>query len=430
MINRPLGRVFKTLAFAVVAASLLPGCSSIHEKLTHGVSQAAAQPSGQTARSANIHEPLDIDDLGGHDAVMLAAVEDFLDRTQDYSDGVPAAASASDSPTATMSSKVVPAATAQQVRSSDPIRTMLANERANKPPVVAVANTHVALPEPVADEPRLALPVLQSVRINAAIAEVASVEQPRAVSKPNEPLQIRTGETVVSVDRFVKQLESQAENADDFDSQWRLRMVQAALNHISDLPQLSSGIPEDAGRILGSLIRLIAAARTAANDPLSNGDEALQRVEDFRQVLADRADPTVAEIALCQNVVTFGVYDKIAPDSFVVGRTTQAIVYSEIRNLRSEQTPDGQYRTLLATRLEVLTEGGQSVWQQEEPEIQDLCRRRRSDFFIAQRITLPPTLGEGGHILKVFVEDKLSGKASEGSHRFTMRSPGSVVSGR
>ena len=47
------------LSFAVVAAFLLPGCSSIHEKLTHGVSQAAAQPSGQMARAANIHEFID-----------------------------------------------------------------------------------------------------------------------------------------------------------------------------------------------------------------------------------------------------------------------------------------------------------------------------------------------------------------------------------
>ena len=75
-------------------------------------------------------------------------------------------------------------------------------------------------------------------------------------------------------------------------------------------------------------------------------------------------------------------------------------MYSEIANLRAEKTAEGLFQTRLGTRLEVLTADGKSVWQREELEIVDTCRRRRSDFFIAQRVTLPPTLPAGDYVLR------------------------------
>jgi hypothetical protein len=77
-----------------------------------------------------------------------------------------------------------------------------------------------------------------------------------------------------------------------------------------------------------------------------------------------------------------------------------------------------------------LTAAGQSIWQHEEPEIVDICRRRRTDFFVAQRITLPPTLSAGDYVLKVLMEDRLSGKANEGTCVFTIGMPVSMANGR
>jgi hypothetical protein len=114
---------------------------------------------------------------------------------------------------------------------------------------------------------------------------------------------------------------------------------------------------------------------------------------------------------------------------FVAGRTLRTIVYSEIANFGSELTEDGHYRTQLATRLEILTADGRSVWDREEPEIVDLCRRRRNDFFIAQRVTLPPTLPADDYVLKVLVEDRLTGKVDEVAHRFAIRSALSAARG-
>jgi len=169
--------------------------------------------------------------------------------------------------------------------------------------------------------------------------------------------------------------------------------------------------------------------RKVARDPQLAGQEALDTVDELQSALADRVDPEIATIALCRNVTTFGVYDEMESDEFVAGRTLRTIVYSEIENLSAEQTAEGDFRTLLATRLEVLTADGRSVWQHEEPEIEDVCRRRRADFFIAQRISLPPVLGEGDYVLKAFVEDKLSGKANESIYQFHVYSPTSIARG-
>jgi hypothetical protein len=163
---------------------------------------------------------------------------------------------------------------------------------------------------------------------------------------------------------------------------------------------------------------------------LAGGEDAVSRAEELVHALADRADPIVPTVALCRKVVTFGSYDEMTEEEFVAGRTTQTILYCEVRNFRSEKTSDGLHRTVLGTRLEILTSNGQSVWQHEEPEIVDLCRRRRTDFFIAQRITLPPTLSPNDYVLKVLVEDKLSGKANEATHPFTIGLPTSIAASR
>jgi len=60
------------------------------------------------------------------------------------------------------------------------------------------------------------------------------------------------------------------------------------------------------------------------------------------------------------------------------------------------------------------------LWTHEEPEIVDDCRRRRRDFFIAQRVALPANLPAGELVLKVLVTDKQSGKAQESTLPITM----------
>jgi len=68
----------------------------------------------------------------------------------------------------------------------------------------------------------------------------------------------------------------------------------------------------------------------------------------------------------------------------------------------------------------VLTPDGRSVWQHQEPDIVDTSRQRRNDFFLAQMVALPATLEPGEYVLKVSVQDELSGKSNQAIHRFSV----------
>ena len=70
-----------------------------------------------------------------------------------------------------------------------------------------------------------------------------------------------------------------------------------------------------------------------------------------------------------------------------------------------------------------MTSDGDSLWRHEQPDIVDNARQRREDFFLAQLVTFPSTLGPGEYVLKVSIEDKAAAKACEAVFPFTIGSP-------
>lgn len=297
---------------------------------------------------------------------------------------------------------------------------------------VVLANTETAIAPSVRREPTLALPMVKAVTVayratpvSTADAEPVSFFRHNTV---NQPIGMRETKPEWTVDSVLERLEHQAARSGDLDSVWPLKFAQLAFHRDSQAAEMPASLPVSARGILASLMRLVPAIRGVTRDASTSGNEALALLDDLRRILADRSDPIVSKIALCRKVVTFGVYDDIGPSDFVAGRENQAIVYTEIRNLRAERTDDGRYVSRLGTRLEVLTADGLSVWQHEEPEIVDESRDRRIDFFVAERIALPSTLPAGDYVLKVMVQDKLSERMHEASTPFTIASAQRVSS--
>ena len=388
------GRNSTALAFvwASVMCGLSTGCAGIHFAARD---QAAAS---EHFRPLPAVEPAP----GEGERVTLAAVEDFLVRTQDYR--MPTTVSTD--PPATPPKVTIPAAHVPPGGTSPPMGQTGTSRPSVSRPDAAFANTQVTLAEDASRQQMPALPVVESLVIQVSTPADPLVEELPPTNTTNHPLELQPDQTAISTDRILRHLEFLAEGAADFATEWQLRLAQTAFNRDSEAMDVSSNLSPDARRILLGLVRLASAARRVAADPLLPGDEALECIDDLRRALTNRADPTISTVALCSKVVTFGVYDELSSDDLVAGRSTPAIVYSEIRNLRSAQTADGQYRTVLATRLEVLTATGEPVWQHEEPEIVDQCRRPRTDFFLAHRISLPATLTPGEYVLKVLVDDK------------------------
>lgn len=400
---------------ALALAGTLSGCAARPFSGTSAQRHRPVAPGLERATDARPQDP--------RERAMLAAVEKFLMQTEDFQtiQERPAPSDARTGPSAeplprsggAVASLPVSASGDSQFDEDDG----------------AVANSQVVLTADPPQQPKQDLPVIRSVSIRPVAGRAD--RKPSKVAEPttNQPLAVQPPTEEMTEARFVSHLESRtaADDAFDFDAEWRLRLVHTALGHFSKATEVSPKMSSDARGILDSLVRVTKAMRRVAADPLAEGGDALEQVDELRRIVADRADPIVRSIEWCRKVVTFGVFEKMDAAEFVAGRATRTIIYTEIANLSAEQTPDGQYRTSLATRAEVLTADGKSVWQHEEPDIVDVCRRRRTDFFIAERITLPPTLGAGDYVFKLLVEDKLSGKTNEASRRFTIQPAISVA---
>ncbi len=416
MTIKGLRAVVLSLLVGGFAAGACTGCASLglsfggNQQPFRGDDQATSPPQSQSE---------------GDTQATLAAVDRFLERTKDYQvDGLS---------TATIPQQrdaVEPLYHSSSLAGSrDPVTPSLPVGGPSLATDGALANAQAVVEDPVPRELVLALPVLQSISIHLGPQSDAAPSESPKVTSANEPLDMGQLHAPMLVDELLAHLTSRAAEAQDLVSEWRLRMTEVAFERETEPPEVSRGLPEETRGLLSALTRTAAGIRAVVRDPSRSSDSALEWLDQLREALMPRASLTVRRVALCRKVVTFGVYEELDDADFTAGRTLRAIVYSEIRNFQSKLTEDGHYRTELATRLEVLTANGQSVWLREEPEIVDLCRERRNDFFIAQRITLPPTLPADAYVLKVLVEDKLSGKMDEEAYPFTVRSTVSVANG-
>ncbi len=423
------------IGFAVAIGVIAPGCSSGWFRKGDDQGNAVESPDvgdvPEERPSADQQPEKKAENLAGQERLAnLAAVQDFLDRTaryalrEDQDQHPPVPAEPNDDGTRP---GIVDDQTSENRETlASKMRAAVAPSSASGEKVVANASVELVDPQPII--PALALPVVKQVSIRSApvVSDDRDGESPRNTT--NAPLSLGARGRAVTLEEIVADLKQRAKNTSDLDAQWRLSLIQLALGRNTEAGNLSANLSPDTRRILTAFVEAGTAARSAARNPFMVGDHALGAVEGLREVLAELADPVISTIALCRQVVTFGVYERMAPEDFIAGRTTQTIVYCEVRNFSSEPTADGRYRTRLASRIELLTASdGKSVWQLDEPKIEDICHQRRTDFFLAQRATLPPTLPAGEYVLKVGVEDKLSGKVGEASVPVSITEPVSLA---
>lgn len=353
----------------------------------------------------------------------LAAVEDFLSRTQKYRTGretEKATDHAVPSSAGTLPMKVTRRSSSDSdiEGSRTPPTDLPAKE-----PVVSANSQMDAIPQPAAPKP--ALPAVERVGVRAGPPSDAEI--PLAPSNVANVAMLAAGDVETGFDKLIAHLRKEAAEARSFDSEWRLRLAYLALDRPSEAREMPQSLTAEEKELLSEVVEAAVIVRELARHPTNNADEAVDRLESFQTTLAKRADPVVSGLAFCSKVTTFGVYDEMKETDFVAGRSVPTILYSELRNFRSQLNAAGLYETRLKTRVEVLSASGTSVWSREEPEIVDQCRNRRRDFFIAQRLTLPPTLPAGDYVLKAYVEDVLASRATEATKRFSTVAPLSVA---
>jgi len=413
---------------ALVLVGVAAGCASFRSPAKWGTPEkGGSTPPGAAATTANQTNDAAIT-KGDPERAVLAAVEEFLRNTDEYQ--VSYGAQPATDPWDARDKSQAARSPGRLQESRDLLSANVTSDEA--PPTVsrAFANTQVALPSSSgATEPSRPIPIIQRVTARSADENPVAPPPPSHTTTPNQSLVVGESESALSAERILQWLRARAQQLRDLDSEWQLRVVESAF--MFPPGEHSESVLTDEGKaLLTGLLGVAEAVRQAVRDPSATAQEATERVESLRGLLADRADPGIPMIVLCSRVSTYGVYDEMAADSFVAGRSVQTIVYSELRNLRSALTEEGQFRTEVTTRLRLLTPGGDPVWEHEEPQIVDLCRRRRADFFIAQRVTFPASLPAGAYVLKLLVEDTVSGKAAEAMTDVVLHSPASLAATR
>ena len=145
------------------------------------------------------------------------------------------------------------------------------------------------------------------------------------------------------------------------------------------------------------------------------------QIDSARRKLQDRAPLELRNASFCYKINSFGNYDRYERDEFRPGQPV--LLYTEVRNFRSEPTNAGAYTTRLRSRIEIRSGGpdGEVVDENTFPATEDLCRSVRNDYFHSYKIDLPQHLSPGPHTLVLIVEDELSGKIASESIALLIR---------
>ncbi len=129
-----------------------------------------------------------------------------------------------------------------------------------------------------------------------------------------------------------------------------------------------------------------------------------------------RTDLAIGDLRLCRKVLGFGSFEPLASDRVKPGQ--QLLVYCELTGIQYEERGD-DFVSRISSRIEVkAADGGPVLWSRELGDAQDVCRRRRRDYYVNYRVELPRTLGPGSYRLRLLQTDLVAGSAISGDIPF------------
>jgi hypothetical protein len=132
-------------------------------------------------------------------------------------------------------------------------------------------------------------------------------------------------------------------------------------------------------------------------------------------------DEPVSELAIgdlrfCRKVLGFGSFEPLATDRVTAGQ--RLLLYCELTGIQYEERGD-DFVSRISSRVEVKPAGaGPVLWSRELGDAQDVCRRRRRDYYVNYRVELPKTLAPGSYHLRLIQTDLVAGSATSGEIPF------------
>ena len=120
--------------------------------------------------------------------------------------------------------------------------------------------------------------------------------------------------------------------------------------------------------------------------------------------------PGISELRLCRKVSGFGSFEPLNENSVKAGQPF--LIYCEMTGLRYEAKDDG-FVSRLSSRIEIRPAGGGPIqWEHELGAAEDVCRRRRHDYYVNYRVDLPKSLAPGSYDLRLTQTDLVANRAT------------------
>ena len=122
---------------------------------------------------------------------------------------------------------------------------------------------------------------------------------------------------------------------------------------------------------------------------------------------AHRSSLGISDLRLCRRVLGFGSFEPLANERIKVGQ--HLLVYCELTGVQydmREQTLSRESRLASRSRPR---QGGPVLWKRELGDAEDVCRRRRRDYYVNYRVELPKSLGPGSYRLRLLQTDLVAG---------------------
>ncbi|HWL08665.1 MAG TPA: hypothetical protein VNQ76_09680 [Planctomicrobium sp.] len=214
-----------------------------------------------------------------------------------------------------------------------------------------------------------------------------------------------------------------AAQRDDIRKQVALRMLYLVENQPQKAQQVIPGLPDYEQEFWTDLF-LGLAEHLDQSGATDAGERATQTVAHLRSAafrLQQTAKLRLRNLVICQKINGFGDYEPFPSSHFSAGQAV--LIYSEIRNFISAPTTEGIYRTRIRSTIEIYTGGNEQhlVDRNSFEATEDQCRTLRTDYFHSYRLSLPSHLTSGPHILKLMIQDEISGKIATESIQFVVQ---------
>lgn len=146
--------------------------------------------------------------------------------------------------------------------------------------------------------------------------------------------------------------------------------------------------------------------------------ELASELDSMRIQLAEWSGVVITRAALCTRVEGYGRFETFPSYRFLAGIEHEIIVYTELENFTQRESigPDGlpRFNIELSQRLELYHVADDlNTWNRSADTVRDESRNRLRDYYLTNRVWLPPTLGVGRYHLKVVMRDLLGERLAE-----------------